>query len=355
MTIMERDSAGVAALEELGIWDINLNTRDLNLCDRSKEIFGISDVKSPYIKAALQKIGLPARRELINRLSASCISGSRFQQVISLNVKSSDMPKIVCIKGHIEFNDDCKAIRIVGVMADIGSKRELELKKADLLAMVSHELKAPLTTIKLYIQLAAKITKNKPAVAIAGYLESAVREVDNMTILMNNFLDFSAVETGNIKLFPELFDLTELVEEEVERWIQRVPGHLFSFDQVSPVQVCADRLKIKHVINNLLSNAVKYSAEMSKIQITCKKINGEAIISVRDQGEGISPDDQKKLFGRFSRVGNNHSGKISGHGMGLYLVKEFMHQHGGQVWIKSQAGEGSEFYVSLPIPDILLA
>src|SRR5690606_15564512 len=103
------------------------------------------------------------------------------------------------------------------------------------------------------------------------------------------------------------------------------------------------------VVNNLISNAVKYSPQGTTIHITCKTINGYAIVSVRDEGKGIAPTDLAKIFERYYRVDNLESQTIAGFGIGLYLCCEIIRRHEGQIWAESTPGAGSTFFFTLPI------
>jgi len=128
-----------------------------------------------------------------------------------------------------------------------------------------------------------------------------------------------------------------------------VSSHSFVFDPLSEVKVLADRDKIGAVISNLLSNAVKYSPKGNLVTVTCERNDIEVIISVRDEGLGISPQDLPKLFDRYYRVASEHTRHISGFGVGLYLSAEIIERHEGRIWVESEKGAGSAFYFALPL------
>jgi two-component system sensor histidine kinase VicK len=115
------------------------------------------------------------------------------------------------------------------------------------------------------------------------------------------------------------------------------------------VVIHADREKIGSVISNLLSNAVKYSPKGSGIRVQCRKLEQSVEIRVTDEGLGIRPEDQPRLFDRFYRVESNHTRHISGFGIGLYLSAEIVERHGGKIGVESQSGIGSAFYFTLPL------
>jgi two-component system sensor histidine kinase VicK len=114
------------------------------------------------------------------------------------------------------------------------------------------------------------------------------------------------------------------------------------------MEVYADRDKIASVAANLLSNAVKYSARGREIKVGAEKLDGHVLVSVKDEGMGIKPQDIKKLFERYYRVESDHTRHISGFGIGLYLSSEIVQRHNGRIWAESEKGVGSTFYFTLP-------
>ena len=111
----------------------------------------------------------------------------------------------------------------------------------------------------------------------------------------------------------------------------------------------ADRDKISSVVSNYISNAIKYSPKEKTITVSCSIGNGQVIVSVKDEGMGINPEDLAKIFERYYRVETKNTRHISGFGIGLYLSSEIIERHGGRVWAESEAGVGSTFYFSLPL------
>lgn len=332
---------------DLGFWDVNLNTMEITLCERAKEIFAVNKEYPVSLSHIFKRMVQSQIREFLFKLKNSFSTGNRFTHELALKAGHEGELRRIRLNGYVDFNNSKTPIRIIGAITELPEAEETGLKKTDLLAMVSHELKSPLTTIKLYIQLAEKTNRNKGS-DMGKYLSLAVREVDNMNLLMDNFLNLTSIETGSLKLYPKRFDLSSLISEVVDHWTRNTLCHRFRYDEgILPMFINADQLKIRQVIHNLISNAVKYSSPKSKIEICCKCSVEAVEICVKDQGEGISEEDQDKLFTRFSRVGAQESG-AAGHGMGLYLVREIIAGHGGRVWLNSKVGEGSEFYISLP-------
>ena len=130
-----------------------------------------------------------------------------------------------------------------------------------------------------------------------------------------------------------------------------VTSHQIALLPCSSVTIRADQDKIGSVISNFLSNAIKYSPRGVLIEVACKVIDKEVVVSVRDEGMGIKPQHLDKLFDRFYRVETKHTQHISGFGIGLYLSAEIVRRHNGRIWVESEVGVGSTFYFSLPVID----
>lgn len=241
-------------------------------------------------------------------------------------------------------------IGISKIARDISERKKAEQKKNDFIAMVSHELKTPLTSLTAVVQLMQLKLKDDKDNPVTGPLKNANRQVKKMANMINGFLNISRLDSGKMRIEKSDFSLNDLIHEAVEE-TRLVSGsdYSFLFEESEQVNVVADRDKISSVILNLLSNAVKYSSRSTAITINCKIVNDKARVSVSDQGMGIAPEDQKKLFDRFYRVENNETKHISGFGIGLYLSAEIVRQHGGEIWVESEPGKGATFYFELPV------
>lgn len=236
-----------------------------------------------------------------------------------------------------------------GVLHEITEKKQDEIRKNDFIGMVSHELKTPLTSMKGYIQvLLVKLAKQEDNF-IMGALEKANTQITKMTSMINGFLNISRLESGKIHIEPQTFDLAVLVKESEDKSLATIASHTVIFEPAETTFISADWDKIGQVIHNLISNAVKYSPLGSIINVKCFTADDTAIISVKDQGMGIKPDDISRIFDRYYRVEGGHMYSISGFGIGLYLCSEIIHRHHGEIWAESEFGKGSTFSFSLPL------
>lgn len=244
------------------------------------------------------------------------------------------------------FDEEGNITMWIGSTTDIQTLKEEEQRKNDFIGMVSHELKTPLTSVNIYLQLLSR----KAAKADDSFLQKAysqsLKQIKYMTDLINGFLDVSRLESAKLHIEKKEFSLSDLFDEVFEDYKLQYPTHQISFQASQPLIINGDRLKIAQVINNLVGNAVKYSQSGTEIKVKYA-LSGENIrVTVSDQGKGIKSENLKKLFDRYYRV--EQEGNISGFGIGLYLSAEIIKAHGGKIWAESEFGKGSSFYFELP-------
>jgi two-component system sensor histidine kinase VicK len=167
--------------------------------------------------------------------------------------------------------------------------------------------------------------------------------------MINGFLNISRLESGKIHIDKQQFDIDQLLREVVEETKLTVSTHNIGLSSCGELQIYADQDKISSVISNLVSNAVKYSPKGKLVQLSCAAKGKEVLISVKDEGMGIKPQDLGHVFDRYYRVETDHTRHISGFGIGLYLSAEIIKRHDGKIWAESESGMGSTFWFSLPL------
>lgn len=252
----------------------------------------------------------------------------------------------------------------VVTFVDITERREAEAERARLLreaqeavrardeflAIASHELRTPLTPLRLGLQSALRLFQGgQPSSSeLLSRLTVMDRQVVRLTRLVESMLDLSRLTRGSLQLETAPCDLAELAREVLERSHEVLAQAECALDaQVEgPLPVLGDRLRLEQVLENLLSNAMKYGAG-SPVHVRCRAERGHALLSVEDEGIGIPPEDQQRIFGRFERAAPvRHYG---GFGLGLYILREIVEAHGGSVSVESQPGQGAHFTVTLPL------
>jgi two-component system sensor histidine kinase VicK len=242
--------------------------------------------------------------------------------------------------------------RIIGISKiarDITDKKQEEQRKNDFIAIVSHELKTPLTSMRSYVQLAlAKATERADAYSEL-VLRRAETQTRKMTAMIQDFLNISRLEEGKMTLNVSRFSLKEMMEEVLTDAATLAPSHQIEFEPCEEISISADREKLGQVVLNLIGNAVKYSPEETAVNLRCAVRDSQVEFKVIDQGYGIATADQARLFERFYRVNDGCQPHVSGFGIGLYLVAEILKLHGGQIQVQSELGVGSTFSFSLPL------
>jgi PAS domain S-box-containing protein len=276
-------------------------------------------------------------------------SGERVENFDTLRLKKDGT--LIDISLSISPIRDAKG-NIIGfskIARDITEKKQEEMRKNDFIAIVSHELKTPLTSVKSYIQVLLAIAKKEEATFSINALTRADIQIKKMTTMIQDFLNLARLEDGKMRLNMENFELHPFIEEIVNEAQFLATNHNILFNDCTGIFINADKEKIGQVLNNLLSNAIKYSPKGGNINISCSKIEGKVRIAVTDEGVGINKGDQKKLFDRFYRVKNEKVKTVSGFGIGLYLVSEIVRYHNSKIEVISTEDEGSTFYFDLDI------
>jgi signal transduction histidine kinase len=222
--------------------------------------------------------------------------------------------------------------------------------KSEFLANMSHELRTPLNAIIGFSQVLRDEMVGPVNPKQAEYLDDITSSGNHLLSLINDVLDLSKVEAGQVELQVHPFSLREALERGVvmvrERATEEGVRVAFAADPEVDV-VDGDERRIKQVIFNLLSNAVKFTPAGGEIDVSATRVNGEVRVSVSDTGPGIAPEDRERIFEEFQQS-ESGVGLREGTGLGLALSKRFVELHGGRIWLESELGRGSTFTFALP-------
>ena len=224
--------------------------------------------------------------------------------------------------------------------------QRVETLRQDLLANISHDLKTPLTIIKSYAELIKDITGDNKAKR-EEQLDVIIDEAKRLTELVNEILVVSQ-QNSTSKLNKTDFDFSELVESVVKKFDFDNSGYNFRRDVKKGLWVNADRHKIEQVLFNFISNAVKYCGKDKEIIIVVKEAGGSARFDVFDHGNGISKQEQKYIWDRFSRASQKYK-RGDSTGLGLSIVRSILKSHDAVFGVNSAVGKGSDFYFELPL------
>lgn len=227
--------------------------------------------------------------------------------------------------------------------------QELMQRKDEFLSIASHELKTPITSIKLSLQIANRLLKsNKPVSSLEQFISKATRQGDRLNQLVQDLMDVTRIQGGKMMFNYSTFDTDSLVIECVEDVEEESGTHQVRFIQNIKATITADMNRIGQVIVNFLSNAIKYSPEASEVHISTELKGDKFRLSVKDFGIGIPANKQQHIFDRFYRV-QESSVKFSGLGLGLYISAEIIRRHNGEIGVISEEDKGSEFWFEIPV------
>ncbi len=224
--------------------------------------------------------------------------------------------------------------------------------KDTFLSMVSHELKTPLTSLKVKIQLLRHARERRDSDDLVSLgLEDIERSISRLDVLITDLLDASLIETNMFVLHRRRCDLVELCRHLIEEYTAGMGPSLRFEAPGEPIEAEVDPDRIRQVMLNVLTNAHKHSPKGYPITVTLQQAGFEAIISVRDMGEGIPADALPHIFEQYYRAPNveEETGSHTGLGLGLYIARKLVERHAGRIEVQSAPGEGSAFSIVLPL------
>lgn len=265
-------------------------------------------------------------------------------------------------------DSDGNVVKWFGSCTDISNQKylseKIESQKKDLenalvardefLSIASHELKTPLTSLKLHLQMFRKKVERgfedaySPA-RVDSLVDQIDKQVTRLSRLVDDTLDISRIRSGHLTLKPQEFELCQLINETFDSLrdqfiTSKYPEPIFKSNQTQ-IMVKLDRIRIEQVILNLLNNAIRYGNE-KQITLNLATENNMIHLSVKDNGIGIAKENLEKIFDRFEKIRN--PSEIKGLGLGLFITRQIVDAHGGKIWVESEVDVGSEFKVILP-------
>jgi PAS domain S-box-containing protein len=236
------------------------------------------------------------------------------------------------------------------VVADITEHKKLDQLKDDFIGLVSHELRSPMTVITGAINTALTEAERLSPEETRQLLKDAALEAELLSNLLGNLLELSRIQASRLSLYVEAISLSNVIQGAVEETKRQSSVHQFVVKlprKLPPVY--ADPLRLERILYNLLENAVKYSPQGGEVRVSVRPQKEYLVIGIRDQGIGISPAGQAKLFGPFQRLEASRPEGVGGVGLGLLVCRRLVEAHGGHIWVKSELGRGSTFFFTLPL------
>lgn len=278
-------------------------------------------------------------------------------RVVFLDSKSEEIPvalSAVLLKENTNINS------IIFIAKDMRELTEhLKSRLAEFVSIASHQLRTPLTSMKLFIEMLAKGDVGEMNKKQKEYVDNVQKSTSRMINLVNDLLSVSRVESGTLSVNPELVQLEVFIQgllDELKTYASYKHCNLGFEKPKTPFQkIPLDANLMRQVFNNIFSNAIKYSPEnRCDISISMEEVNGEYIlISIADKGIGIPTNLQSRVFEKFFRADNALKTDVEGTGLGLYVVKMILNLFGGTVWFESRENVGTTFYITIPLKGMI--
>jgi two-component system, OmpR family, sensor histidine kinase VicK len=264
---------------------------------------------------------------------------------VESRVRRSDGAELTVEADYHFLTENGRRTAMISMVRDMTERNRLEQSRRDILAMIVHDLRTPLTAIAGYAQMLRRRGGSDQ-----GMVDTILQKCDLMKHLISDLADAARPEGHVLTLERTEVDLRELARRVAAEMEDLTHGHPIRVDAPSVSSVgCWDRTRLEQILENLLSNALKYSPAGGEIVVQIEHRASDVRVSVRDQGLGIPSDRLESIFDRFYRVEDNATGAIDGWGLGLSITKRLVEAHGGRIWAES-AGVGQGCSVSFTLP-----
>ncbi len=240
------------------------------------------------------------------------------------------------------------------LLAYVDELEEMNQMKDRFISIASHELKTPVTTIRVQTQfMLRRLSKQKDTGLDKEFLLRSMQRMDEqterLTTLIIDLLDINRIGAGKAVLKRQLYDLNEICRKVIEDQCLLTERQIILDMPALPVEVDVDSDRLTQVMINLIGNAVKYSPQDSRVEVSIRLDTKHALVQIHDYGRGIAKDDQPRIFDTFYRTRDAQVSGANGFGLGLAIAKEIVELHEGRIWCESELGTGSTFLVELPL------
>jgi PAS domain S-box-containing protein len=362
---------------EVGVWDLDLIADQAWRSLQHDRIFGYESLLPKWGKEVFINHVVPEDRELVQRRFEEAFQNGHLEFECRI-IRVDQAMRWISAKGEVSHNEQGQPIRMMGVVTDVterkrdeaekgkfmdrlaASNQELELRnrevervtklKSKFLASMSHELRTPLNAIVGFSDLLAEGTPGDLNDKQKRFVNHIKQGSAHLLQLINDILDLSKIEAGQLELRCEGFQIKDALPEVLSTIRPLAMAKNIQIEQKmeNDQHVYADRVRFKQILYNLLSNAVKFTPKAGRIDIDCHGDGNSVCISVTDSGVGIRAEDQAVIFEEFRQVEGPAGTTQEGTGLGLAITKRLVEQQGGGISLKSEFGKGSRFTFTLP-------
>ena len=346
-----RDEALLTSINE-GVIAVGRDQKIMMFNEAAARLTGFSQQESlnmpyPIILRFLNEKDESAAEDFIGTALVG-IKQIKSNHIMLLSRDGQKIPVLYSAGSIITANQEITGVIIA--LRDITKERELDKMKDEFVSVASHELRTPMTAIKGLISMIFEGDYGPLNPDLKDPLNDIAISTERLIQLVNDMLDVSRIEAGRLKFILGDYPIASLVEEITSLMmpLAKEKGIVIEVN-LPPEKVFTDPNKIKQILNNLIGNSLKFT-DKGKILVSCKLVGELLNVSVDDTGAGISKEDQRKLFNKFSQISSIQTGKPKGTGLGLYISREFARKMGGDLWIeRSEPQMGSTFTFSLPL------
>ena len=329
------------------IFNVDGNLQNVNLA--AETLLGVRTDSGS--KESLKNVEA-STRAVLERIRSHVLSGKGtfvprgFEDAVQLTTLLGD--RYFLPRGAPVYETRGVIVGATVILQDVTRLRRFEELKSDLVATVAHEFRTPLTSLRMAVHLCTEQVAGPLTDKQAELLHGAREDCDRLQGMVDDLLDMSRIESGRVEIFPLPIDAASLMTAAVDEFKAEAEakGVNLNAQVVTPeVSVLADRERIGHVFSNLIGNAVRYTPKGGRIMLEAHAANGTVRFTVADTGTGIPKEYQDRIFERFFQV---PEAKPKGTGLGLYIAKEIVRAHDGEIGVESKPGVGSTFWFTLP-------
>ncbi len=333
---------------EIGVWDWDVTTNKIKWTDK---VYEIHEIDKNNFDGELVSYTARIYHEDKNRVEKAIEEALQNKKPYNIEfriITATGKLKWVFTSAKVLFEND-KPSRMLGATIDITKRKELERQKDEFLAIASHELKTPVTSLKAYGQMLQMIFEQKGDTASVAVMQKMDAQINKLTSLISDLLDVTKIQSGKLMMYPKEYEFNELIIEIIDELKFTVQHHEIIKDLAESKKVFGDKERIGQAITNLITNAIKYSPDADKIVVKTESDDNFITFSVEDFGMGIDSKKQDKVFDQFFRVNGEQENTFPGLGLGLYISSQIIKRQNGKIWVESIEGKGSKFYFKIPL------
>ena len=333
--------------DPVAIFSVEGNLQNVN--DAAETLLGLkTDAGS---KEPLRNVDAPTRA-VLERIRSHILSGKGayvpkgFEDAVQLLTLLGD--RYFLPRGAPVYETRGVIVGATVILQDVTRLRRFEELKNDLVATVAHEFRTPLTSLRMAVHLCTEQVAGPLTDKQAELLHAAREDCDRLQDMVDDFLDLSRIESGRVELYPLPTEISSLISNAIDEYKADADAKgvtLGPKNALPELSVLADHERIGHVFSNLIGNAVRYTPRGGNITLDAQVTDGHVRFSVSDTGIGIPKEYQERIFEKFFQVPDSGP---RGTGLGLYIAKEIVRAHEGEIGVESEPGKGSTFWFTLP-------